>query len=307
MVVICPNCHSKFNLKDEASVIKDVKMRCSVCSHIFTYTPQKEPTLEQEFDSLISSKDETISESFEPGEISEDFGLEIEETDKGEELQDEPQEENGIQVSEVQPESVIREIDSILGSGEEMGTGQGEKIRREQGRKTPVTAIISVLIILLVFAGVAVWLMKDKIPFLQKPGEELQQAILERGPFFSISDDSVTYEMLTNHKEGTVLVIKGVIKKLTPKPLESVMVQARVYGKDNKLIDTRNAYAGIVPDSTELMRQKSDDINILLTAEPRTMGALSSSQNIPFAVAFFGKPALEGTSFQVEVKEFHWR
>ena len=113
--------------------------------------------------------------------------------------------------------------------------------------------------------------------------------------------------MLTNHKEGSVLVIKGVIKKLTSKPLESVMVQARVYGKDNKLIDTRNAYAGIVPDSSELMRQESDDINILLTAEPRTMGALSSSQDIPFAVAFFGKPALEGTSFQVEVKEFRWR
>ena len=303
MVVVCPNCHSKFNFKDEALINKPAKMRCSVCSHIFLYTPESEPTLEQEFDSIISSRDEAPEENIEQEEHFEEFGVEITETKQ----EDEIKEDDETDESTVQPESVIREIDSILGSGEEMGTGQGEKIKREQGRKTPVAAIISVLVILLVFAGVALWIMKDSIPFLQKPAEKLQQAVLERGPFFTISEESLTYEMLTNHKEGTVLVIKGVIKKLTSKPLESVMVQARVYGKDNKLIDTRNAYAGIVPDSSELMRQESDDINILLTAEPRTMGALSSSQDIPFAVAFFGKPALEGTSFQVEVKEFRWR
>jgi len=303
MVVVCPNCHSKFNLKDASFIKKHVKMRCSVCSHVFPYTPENEPTLEEEFDSLISSRKESSAEGIEQEESFEDFGAEITETEHKEEFREEEQ----IDEQQVQPESVIREIDSILGAGEEMGTGQVEKTRKESRRRAPVAAIISVILILLVFAGVALWIMKDKIPFLQKPAEELQQAVLERGPFFSISEDSLTYELLTNHKEGTVLVIKGVIKKLTSKPLESVMVQARVYGKDNKLIDTRNAYAGIVPDSSELMRQKSDDINILLTAEPRTMGALSSSQDIPFAVAFFGKPALEGTSFQVEVKEFHWR
>ncbi|HPJ93628.1 MAG TPA: DUF3426 domain-containing protein [Deltaproteobacteria bacterium] len=303
MVVVCPNCHSKFNLKDASFIKKPVKMRCSVCSHVFPYTPENEPTLEEEFDSLISSRKESSAEGIEQEESFEDFGAEITETEHKEEFREEEQ----IDEQQVQPESVIREIDSILGAGEEMGTGQVEKTRKESRRRAPVAAIISVILILLVFAGVALWIMKDKIPFLQKPAEELQQAVLERGPFFSISEDSLTYELLTNHKEGTVLVIKGVIKKLTSKPLESVMVQARVYGKDNKLIDTRNAYAGIVPDSSELMRQKSDDINILLTAEPRTMGALSSSQDIPFAVAFFGKPALEGTSFQVEVKEFHWR
>jgi len=303
MVVVCPNCHSKFNFKDKDLVKKPVKMRCSICSHVFPYTPEKGLSLEQEFDSLISSQKETYEESIEQEELSEKFGPEITETGQEENLE----EKEELQENEVQPESVIREINSILGTGEELGTGQGEKLKDERGKRTPVAAIISVLIILLVFSGVAMWLMKDKIPFLQKPAEELQQAVLERGPFFTISKDSVTYEMLTNHKEGTVLVIKGVIKKLTSKPLESVMVQARIYGRDNELIDTRNAYAGIVPDSSELMRQKSDDINILLNAEPRTMGALSSSQDIPFAVAFFGKPALEGTSFQVEVKEFHWR
>ena len=85
------------------------------------------------------------------------------------------------------------------------------------------------------------------------------------------------------------------------------MVQARVYDRNNTFIDSRNAYAGIVPDTAELMRQNGVDIESLLSAEPKTFGALSTSKDIPFAVVFFGKPAHEGVSFQVEVKEFHWK
>ncbi len=302
MVVICPNCHSKFKINKGVLVKKTVKMRCSACSHIFSYTQESEPTLEQEFDSIIAEKS-SLPENLEPEALAEDQDFGMTET-APEEV---PEEESAPPEEEEQPESVMREIDSILGAGGEVGRGNGEKIRRPGKSTTPRRVIMSVLVLLLVFASVAVWLMKDRIPFLKENQEELQQAVLERGPFFTIPDESVTYEMLTNHQEGSVLVIKGVIKKLTGKPLESVMVQARVYDTAGKLIETRNAYAGIVPDPSELMQQKSTDINSLLSAEPSTMGALSSSPDIPFAVAFFGRTALDGVSFQVEVKEFHWR
>jgi predicted Zn finger-like uncharacterized protein len=301
-VVICPNCHSKFKLNKDAIIDETVKMRCSICTHIFTYTPENNSTPEQDFDNLIGSKEEELTENFDQEEGLENFGLGITETEEEESSAEEPSQASGVQ-----PESVIREIDSILGAGEEVGLGQSSKVKKSVEKRTPVKVIFSVLIIILLFVSVGLWLMKDKIPYLQKPQEEFQPTVLERGPFFTIVEDSVTYEMLTNNKEGTVLVIKGVIKKLTTKPLGSVMVQARVYDSSNKLIDSRSSYAGIVPDSSELIRQRRSDINTLLSAEPRTMGALSSSQDIPFAVVFFGKPALEGTSFQVEVKEFHWR
>jgi predicted Zn finger-like uncharacterized protein len=301
-VVICPNCHSKFRINKDALADETVKMRCSICSHIFTYTLENNSTLEHEFDNLIGSKEEELKENLEQEEGLEDFGFEITETEEEESLEEEPSRASGVQ-----PESVIREIDSILGSGEEVGLGKNSKVKKVVEKRTPLKVIFSVLIIILLFVFVGLWLMKDKIPFLQKTQEEFQPTVLERGPFFTIVEDSVTYEMLINNKEGSVLVIKGVIKKLTKKPLGSVMVQARVYDSNNKLIDSRSSYAGIVPDSSELTRQRSSDINTLLSAEPRTMGALSSSQDIPFAVVFFGKPALEGTSFQVEVKEFHWR
>ena len=101
-------------------------------------------------------------------------------------------------------------------------------------------------------------------------------------------------------------MIKGVIKKLTSKPLKSVLVEARVYDPAGALMESRSTYAGVVPKSSELM-QKSSDIDLLLTAEPRTLGVLETSPDIPFVVFFFGKPAREGTSFKVEVKEFHWK
>ncbi|MBN2298924.1 MAG: zinc-ribbon domain-containing protein [Deltaproteobacteria bacterium] len=303
MVVTCPQCHSKFKLNKESFVKDKIKMRCSICSHIFTFQPEGEPSLEQEFDSLISTQEESLSESLEDRQFSEDFGIEITETPE----EEEPEKKKTEQGSDFQPESVIREIDSILGAGEEIGLKKAGTARKTGGSRFPLAMVISVVIIIAIFAAIALWIVKDRIPFLQSTDKEFQQAVLDRGPFFSIKEESVTYEMLTNHQEGTVLVVKGVIKKLTTKPLESVMVQARIYDKDNKLIESRSAYAGIVPDSSELMRQKSNDINILLTAEPRSMGALASSSDIPFAVAFFGRPALDGASFQVEVKEFHWR
>lgn len=303
MVVTCPHCHSKFKLNKEALAKKNVKMRCSVCSHIFTFESEGEPSMEQEFDSLIGSQEESLAGSLEEEEFSEDFGIEITETPQEEEPEKKRREED----IDLQPESVIREIDSILGAGSEIGSRNEGTLKKTGGSRFPLAMIISLVVIVALFAAVALWVVRDRLPFFSSTGDEFQQAVLDRGPFFSIDEESVTYEMLTNREEGSVLVVKGIIKKLTDKPLESVLVQARVYDKDNKLIESRSAYAGIVPDSSELMRQKSSDINILLTAEPRSMGVLASSADIPFAVAFFGKPAVEGSSFQVEVKEFHWR
>ncbi len=171
----------------------------------------------------------------------------------------------------------------------------------------PLKFKISLVLVILLFIGIGLWVMRDSLPFFRNSQGDLSSPVLERGPFFSIPDEGVTYEILANNSEGSVLVVKGVIKKLSPKPLKSVLIEARVYDQNNNLIESRSAYAGIVPESAELMRQKSSDIDTLLTAEPRTLGVLETSPDIPFAVAFFGRPAREGSSFQVEVKEFHWK
>jgi predicted Zn finger-like uncharacterized protein len=303
-VVQCPGCNSKFRIDLKALQKKTVKMRCSVCSHVFSYDPATGPVIEQDFDSVIGTHDGQLEESFSQPSLEELAGEITESTEPSE-----PGTEESHEASiEVEPESVIREIDSILGTGSEVAEGDADVSKKPSRDGSTLKMIISVVLIILVFLGISLWIMKDSlIPLLKQDAREQSRAVLEKGPFFSIPEETVTYELLSNNSEGAVLVVKGVIRKLTSKPLKSVLVQARVYDRNNNLIESRNAYAGIIPESDELIRRKGSDIETLLSAEPRTLGTLSTSPDIPFAVAFFGRPAREGFSFQVEVKEFHWK
>lgn len=303
-VVQCPGCNSKFRIDPKALQKKSVKMRCSVCSLVFTYNPAEGPVIERDFDSIIGAQDGQLEERFSRPSLEELAGEITVNMESAEPGREEPSEES----SEVEPESVIREIDSILGTGNEVA-GEGEdESKKLSGDGSALKMIVSVVLIVLVFLGIGLWIMKDSIiPLLRQDTGGQSRTVLERGPFFSIPEENVTYELLSNNSEGSVLVVKGIIRKLTSKPLKSVLVQARVYDRNNNLIESRNAYAGIIPESGEFVRQKGSDIETLLSAEPRTLGVLSTSPDIPFAVAFFGRPAREGVSFQVEVKEFHWK
>jgi predicted Zn finger-like uncharacterized protein len=306
-VVECPNCGSKFKINKDVLPKEAVKMRCSVCSHIFSYSLPESTDLEQDFDELLKGTNEGELEE-KPLEMSTPLERREEITESAEQIK--PEGETGEKSSEeeVQPESVIREIDSILGSGDAVTAAEEVLVlEKVPGKGISLKLKVTLAILALLIIGAGLWFMKDYFPSLKMSLGGLGQPITERGPFFSIPDDSVTYEMLTNNSEGSVLVVKGIIKKLTAKPLRSVMIEARVYDQRNNLIESRSAYAGIVPESSELMQQNSSDIETLLTAEPRSLGALATSSDIPFAVAFFGKSARDGYSIQVEVKEFHWK
>ncbi len=303
-VVQCPGCNSKFRIDPKALQKKPVKMRCSVCSLVFSHGPADGSVMEQDFDSIIGTQDGQLEGNFSQPSLE---GLARGITESA--GPPEPGAEESPEASiEVEPESVIREIDSILGSGNEVAGEDDGEPKKLSHERSVLKMIVSVVLIVLVFLGICLWIMKDSlIPLFQQDAGEQSRAVLERGPFFSIPEETVTYELLSNNSEGAVLVVKGVIRKLTSKPLKSVLVQARVYDRSNNLIENRNAYAGIIPESGEFVRQKGSDIETLLSAEPRMLGALSTSSDIPFAVAFFGRPAREGFSFQVEVKEFHWK
>jgi len=299
-VVECPNCGSKFKINKDVLPKEAVKMRCSVCSHVFSYSLSGSTDLDQAFDELLKGTND--------GEL-EEKPIVASFTATGEEITESPGEvrlEEGEKPAEeeVQPESVIREIDSILGSGDAAPSSEdAPEAEKAPGRGISLKYKVALAFLVVLVAGAGLFLLRGYLPAL---GGSSQPA-LERGPFFSIPDDNVTYEILTNNNEGSVLVVKGIIKKLTAKPLKSVMVEARVYDQRNNLIESRSNYAGIIPESSELSQQNSSDIEVLLTAEPRSLGALSTSSDIPFLVAFFGKAAREGYSIQVEVKEFHWK
>ncbi len=309
LIITCPNCHSKFRFAYEAATSKTIKMRCSVCAHIFNHAIEPEASLEKEFETLLSSQD-MQKPSAEQDFSGEDFSQEITETPFEEEKPAEPAAADSFsesEMKEVQPESVMREIDSILGAGSEISGEEVALLIPRKSNKLKFFAIAFIVLVLLIGAG-SLLIFKDKVPFLGKSNRlQNQTSLLERGPFFNIEEDSITHELLSNEKEGSVLVIRGKLRKLTPKPVDSILLEARLYDKSGKLLDSRLAYAGIIPDSSEFARQESKDIDALLTSQPATSGSSMPSGNIPFAVAFFGKSTREGAAFQVEVKEFHWK
>lgn len=290
-VVECPHCHSRFNL-DETAIDKDtIKLRCSVCSEVFSLSLKEETSsLEQEFDSLLS---EDTSES-----------ITIEETDEDSTEKDQGQAQ---QAKTPEHESVIREIDAILGSGDEVKGQEPDKEPTEgQTRKSKKLWVVLTLVLLL-FVSVGLWLFLGLPPMDSQDQETQEKTSLERGPFFEIKDKSVTYKRINNRKEGTILVVKGIVHKLSPKKVEYVLLQTRVYDKDQHLLSSIDSYAGIIPNTQGLKQLSRKEIHMLLTSTPKTIGILGSSTDIPFIVPFFSATAQKGTSFQVEVKGFHWQ
>ena len=156
-VVQCPGCNSKFRIDLKALQKKTVKMRCSVCSHVFSYDPATGPVIEQDFDSVIGTHDGQLEESFSQPSLEELAGEITESTEPSE-----PGTEESHEASiEVEPESVIREIDSILGTGSEVAEGDADVSKKPSRDGSTLKMIISVVLIILVFLGISLWIMKD--------------------------------------------------------------------------------------------------------------------------------------------------
>jgi hypothetical protein len=276
-------------------------MRCSRCQHIFVHTIEPDVTLDQEFEMLLRTKDSPEA----PSEPESPLG------ESTREIAEPPAEETAPERAPDEEtaatESVIREIDSLLGSATEEDQRAGETVFEEVEEKKSHLKVAVLITCLLVMAMASLWLFKDKILFFKEARQENTQASMDKGPFFELDESTLSHEILTHEQEGSVLVIKGNLRKITPKPVESVMVEARVYDKGGNLIESRLAYAGIVPDTSEFTRQPQRDIDALLTSDPASPGSLLPAGEIPFAVAFFGKPARDGVSFKVEVKELRWK
>ena len=295
-IIECPNCKSKFNLAENLINQENPKMRCSICSHVFDYQTGKTPSIEQEFESLLTGENELYHSD--KTEEKPSSGTQVPDNRTVPKIQQE---------SDVQPESVVKEIDSILGAAQEPDSVKDEHPPKASAESKGSKKLLYSMLLILIIAGIGLWFTRDMLFPPKETPESSQAYVVQNQPFFHIPDDSVTYELMNNPMEGSVLLITGMINKNSQKAIRSVLVQARLYNQDQKILETRNAYAGIVPDSNELVRQSKETIYSLLSAEPQTMGTLATSQEIPFVIVFFGNSALEGRSFQVEVKEFNWQ
>jgi len=60
-VVECPKCSSKFKINKDLLDKERIKMRCSICAHVFTY-PLEETSTGSDFDLLIGTSDKELED-----------------------------------------------------------------------------------------------------------------------------------------------------------------------------------------------------------------------------------------------------
>lgn len=274
MIITCPNCSSKFKVDDSLLQKQGIKMRCSVCSNIFT--PQRETPDATEHETGKSD----------PGDL----------WDK-KSRQSVPYEsapiDTGLTFSEDKP-SVIK-VPVI----EKTVITKKDRPRNIRNTLTGLFAMIIIIIALILSYSKG-----GGLRFFEKNDTSTQQSPVYP---FSIKDTDIAFKYLNTENQGQILIIKGIVRKNENKPLKTLLVEIRIYDKDNKLLATKSVYAGKVLLDTDFLIKKEPDIDAILMDSSKSLGVLSQVNEIPYSVAFYGEPVLNTSSIQTEVKEYIWQ
>ncbi len=275
MIIICPKCSSKFKVDDALLQKQGIRMRCSVCSNIFTLEKEIPDLVESEPDKPemqdIQKKQDEYDAQYESTPI--DTGL----TFSG----------NNQPAAD---ESVVEK--SII-----------TKKAKSQSLRNTLTGLFVMIII-----AIALILSYSKTGSLRLFDWNSEKSSQKEAVYpFSIKDTDTTFKYLNIEERGQILIIKGIVRKNEYKPLKSLQVEIRIYSKENNLLATKTVYAGRVPLDTDFLLKKESDIDAMLMDSSSSLGVLSQVNEIPFSVAFFGQPVLSTSSIQAEVKEYVWQ
>ena len=275
MIITCPKCSSKFKVDDTLLQKQGIRMRCSVCSNIFTLERKTPDLVESESDKSriedIQEKQSGHDVQYESAPI--DTGL----TFSGDKhpVADEPVVEKSIITKKAKTRSL----------------------------KNTLTGLFAMIIIII--ALILSYSKTGSLRFFDGSGDKSSQK--EAVYPFSIKDTDTAFKYLNTEEKGQILLIKGIVRKNENKPLKSLQVEIRIYDKGNKLLAAKTVYAGKVPLDTDFLIKKEPDIDAILMDSNNTLGVLAQVNEIPFSVAFYGQPVLNTSSIQAEVKEYIWQ
>jgi len=274
MIITCPNCSSKFKVDDSLLQKQGIKMRCSVCSNIFA--PQRETP-----DAIDSETSKSEIESLQDKKSRHSVPYESAPID------------TGLTFSEDKP-SVIK-VPAI----EKPVITKKDRPRNTRNTLTGLFAMIIIIIALILSYSKG-----GGLRFFEKNDTSTQKSPVYP---FSIKDTDLAFKYLNTEKQGQILIIKGIVRKNENKPLKTLLVEIRIYDKDNKLLATKSVYAGKVLLDTDFLLKKEPDIDAILMDSSKSLGVLSQVNEIPYSVAFYGRPVLNTSSIQTEVKEYIWQ
>jgi predicted Zn finger-like uncharacterized protein len=275
MIIVCPKCSSKFKVDDSLLQKQGIRMRCSVCSNIFT--------LEREIPDLVEPEsDKPEAENLQKKQNGYDVKYESAPIDTGltfsadkQPVADKPAAEKPAITRKTKPRNLRNTLTGLF------------------------------VMIIIIIALILSYSKTGRLNFFDGFGNKSSRQ--ETVYPFSIKDTDTAFKYLNIGETGQVLIIKGIVRKNENKPLKSLQVEIRIYDKDSNLLAAKTVYAGRVPLDTDFLLKKEPDIDAILMDGRGSLGVLSQVNEIPFSVAFYGQPILNTSSIQAEVKEYVWQ
>lgn len=269
MIITCPNCETKFNLPDEQARV-GAQLRCSVCKHVF------------EIPDTGGRMPGQAPEKQAPPRVPEPEP-DVEELD----FDDAPESEGG---------SLELSLHGDLASS---------ATRRKQKKSGKGCLIAAMILLLLAGGGAGAWFfagdaIKARLPFLlgqpAAPAKDMISKIALRG---------VRQYSLNNEKNGRIFVIEGKAVNGFDEPRELIKVEAFLYDKDGKTLDSKQQLAGT---SVSLFQLQVLGEKELEQALGNRIEILSNNTNVPpggevpFMVVFYKQPDA-AAEFAVKVIE----
>lgn len=254
MIIQCEKCLTRFNLDEALLQEKGTRVKCTVCSNIFTAYPDKKD-LDREIWEAREGDDE---EKF--WDDQEGPGKDLEEETEG------PLEE-----AVYEPETT--------------------RIGKRNSR-LPLFFLL-IILLFTGGAALIHFLMPDMLPrllpFLKtEQVKETTDTGVSRLAFHSVSG-----EFVDSKKEGSIFLIKGKVKNDYPENRSYLLMQGSILDNKGKTVKTQTAYAGNILTDEEIKAMSLTEIEGELKSRARMETGkylVAAGASIPFMIVLGGLP-----------------
>ena len=287
MIIQCEKCHTKFNFDESLLKKEGVKVRCSVCKHIFLASPPEQglgvsdETADfslQELEKTVALDSSVVQEEAtgaEPKNQGIDFDNLFDESMKDiDELEamlpEEPlpvseEEETDIEKPEPAGEEEVEEPTSVDLEEKEDSIESEKPVtppEPEKREKSRILLVIFIIILMAVSAGIYIFfrapqLIPSFLSFL-KPAE--RQAATDIG-VKRLDFKAVTGSFVKSEHSGRFFVIQGLVKNNYPKSRSYILIKGTILDNKQNVIMKKLVYAGNMLSKEEIQTMSLDEIN----------------------------------------------
>ena len=311
MNVTCPQCHTVYRLPDD-KVKSGVKLRCSVCRHIFAL-PSEEPEVPLESGELsLGSGEKKVSTDVfreERPAASSEYG-------SGELSLDGGSSSSGLSLAmddAPRPRAAAQERRAVQGLRLE-GSGSAEAfggLDMPRKRRSPLSGIFSLLVCVALGAGG--WWMWQNTPYLDglkgiiAPyiGLEMADASDPLSLVSKLELRDVRQYQVKNEKVGQLIVIEGKVKNNFPTARELIRLVAELYDAQGNMLASRQQLAGNSMSSFQLEVLDREELDKALNNKLDIVEANTNvlpGNEVPFTVVFVDPPE-DASDYKVRIAE----